>query len=825
MPDAALEAYADAPAGGRATSPDERDLKAVALGSAGPVRAAFATPGLLTSLYFRPYTELWQPLPRDWIEVRVEAVGLNWKDLSLCTGRVDQNNLSNEYCGVVTEVGAGVNGDLGLGLEVGDRVYGLGKGHFGNYTRVPARFARKLSADVDADAAEAATMPVVHMTAVYAFEHLVRLREGQRVLVQSASGGLGIAALQLARHKGAEVFATVGSADKARFLAENLGVPADRCFSSRDPADLPRMMRATQDRGFDVIIAVAQGDMLYESIKALAPTGTLIDMGRMDVVGSKTVALELFQKSAGFVSFDLGLVVESDPALGGELMRAVDEHWRAGHIGPIKPLTVVDVSQLDQALLRLSKGTHVGKTVISYQDPSAQLRVYQPVVPARFDPAARYVLVGGLSALGRSLVRWMSDRGARDLVIWSRSGAKSMSPEAAALIDEMAGKGVHVQPVACDVSDGEQVARAMAEAGAGVRGVLNYAVEYQDISFDKMTEEQFRKGMAAKVWGTKHLHEATASLPLDFFVIVGSFGTVYAFPTQSTYLASNNFLDYFARHRRSLGLPVSVVALGYINDLGPLAKDPVTINLFARIKGETVTGSKVLRMLEPAFVRGGSGERSEGHDWLGRADDPLSAANIFTGVDPAVLAKMRTDEAARTKKSPAGSAPPRWYRDARVSLMLRGLDDAWRHQSSEGGGGGKAGGGAGGAGAPGSDDDMSPVAQVRRQFKTSVKNMRAAAEGVGADSKKKLQEEQAQAVAFVVDAIKATVAGMKFVDPSAVNATGTMADEGIDSLLAAEFRSWLNNAFGKNISMLDLMDAKTTINTIAQGITNEAIST
>lgn len=335
VPDAELEGYAEAVT----TTPDDHDMKMVALSSQGPVRAAFGTPGILTSLYFRPYTELWQPLPRDWIEVKVDTVGLNWKDLGLCTGRFDQNNLSNEYCGVVAKRGSDVSS-----FEVGDRVYGMGKGHFGNYTSVPAALAQKLGSD--ADPVEAATMPLVYMTAVYAFEHVTRLKKGQKVLIQSASGGLGLAAIQLARAKGADVFVTAGTAEKARFLIENMDIPFSHVFSSRDPADVLRMVRATQNGGFDVILSTAQGDMLYESIKALAPLGHLIDVGRIDVTSSKTIALELFQKSAGFTSFDLGLVVDRDVNLGGQLMRAVDEHYRAGRIGPIRPHTVSDISQL-----------------------------------------------------------------------------------------------------------------------------------------------------------------------------------------------------------------------------------------------------------------------------------------------------------------------------------------------------------------------------------------------------------------------------------------------------------------------------------------------
>ena len=342
-----------------------------------------------------------------------------------------------------------------------------------------------------------------------------------------------------------------------------------------------------------------------------------------------------------------------------------------------------------------------------------------------------------------------------------------------------------------------------------VRGVLNFAVSYQDISFDKMTEEKFQQGMTAKVFGTKRLHEATVSLPLDFFVMISSLTTVYSFPTQSTYMAANNFLDYFARYRRRCGLPASAVSLGFINDLGPLNLDPVTVNLFVRAKGQTMTGSQVLRMLEHAFVSNDDCHQEETHQqWLGYSQDPLSEANIITGIDPAVLATMKRDEVKKAN-APSFGSTPRWYRDARVSLMLRALDDAWRYHTQDSSSRGAA---------QDLDDtaDKYPVAQLRREFQTSITKLR------GMQGRDK-GEAHARTVAFVTDAIRVAVAGMLFVDPSVVNTTKTVAEHGIDSLLAAEFRNWLRDAFGKNISMVDLMDARTKIDALSPRVVDEAI--
>jgi NADPH:quinone reductase-like Zn-dependent oxidoreductase/SAM-dependent methyltransferase len=577
VPDHGLAAHTETP-----ESKVSRQSQLVTLDSQGPVRAAFEVPGILSSLYFRPYTELQEPLPHDWIVVKVAAVGLNWKDLSLSSGRFDADNLSSEYTGTITEAGPNV-----VDLAVGDRVYGMGRGHFGNYTRVPAAFARKLRPQDDS--AEVATMPLVYMTAVYAFEHITRLRKGQKVLIQSATGGLGLAAIQLAQSKGAEVYASVGTPDKARFLAETMKVPASHIFSSRSLSDLSRAAATTTGGGFDVILSTSKGEMLYASLQALAPLGHLIDVGRTEVGDSKTIGLELFQKSANFSSFDLSLVLDRDPQLGSELMKTVDEHYRAGLIAPVHPFTASCVSKLDQTLLGFSKGTHVGKLVVTFQS-DALVRMAPPAPRTSFDPAARYIVSGGLGGLGRSVVSWMCTRGARDLIVLSRKGVAT--DEARMLIDSLTARGVAIQAVACDVSKLDDVLRVVREVSSSdrlIKGVVHAAVSYQDISFDKISIQRWRASLAAKVLGTRNLHEATLGLPLDFFVMTTSLESVFALATQSAYTAANVFQDAFARYRRQLGLVASTASFGFVSDVGSLATDSTTVDMFARNRTQTLT--------------------------------------------------------------------------------------------------------------------------------------------------------------------------------------------------------------------------------------------
>lgn len=746
--------------------------------SQGPICVDFETPGVIASLYFRPYTEMLQPLPADYIDVKVAAVGVNWVDLALASGRFDtaSNSLSSEYSGVITRTGSGV-----VGFSVGDRVYGVGRGHFGNYTRVPAAFAQRLQPEDDL--AEAATMPLVYMTALYALTHVAHIRQGQKVLIQSATGGLGLAAIQLARYKGAEIFASVGSADKTSFLVDVAGVQPDHIIPSRDTAAMSRAVQNTEIGGFDVILStVAGGDLLSESLDALGPNGHLIDLARMDVLESREMNLGFFQKNANFSSFDLNSVLDNDPEVGHQLMKQVEELYRKGHILPIRPFFIFKASELNHCLQNFSKGAHIGKFVISFQDVDSPIKIIKKLPTATFDFKARYIITGGLGGLGRSIIRWMSDRGAQDFVVISRRGVNT--PAAQLLVHDLAVKGVAIEIVTCDISKRQDVMHAIRKVTTvdrQIKGVIHAALSLSDLSFDKLTIDQWRSGIAAKTAGTLNLHEATLSLPLEFFVMITSTESVWAPPTQSSYIAATNFQEYFARHRRQLGLPASTVAYGLVTDVQSdfKASSTGTNDMYARNKVLTTTEWQVLAMLEPAFLRALPAR------WLGADNDPLSEANFFTCLNPAALAALFS------------TSIPRWHSDARVSLILHAMNEAQKHAQNDAGTG----------------------IVDQPAFATSATRLRHGfEEGLRAGP-----DERESTIELVLDGIRGTIADMLFIDMSSVNPEKSIAEQGVDSLVAAELRHWFYQALGTNLQTLDLLDAQVNIRTLADNIVEKAL--
>jgi NADPH:quinone reductase-like Zn-dependent oxidoreductase len=193
----------------------------------------------------------------------------------------------------------------------------------GNYTRSKASLVQKIPPD--ASITDAATMPVVYLTAIYALRHLARLEAGESILIQSATGGLGIAALRLAQSIGAIVYATVGNDEKRKLLQDDFSIPASHIFNSRDAVDIEDIMQATGHNGLDVILSSARGDGMHDAWRCIAPAGRFIEVGRTDVLASGSLALDVFKRNATFSSFDMGLLYHQKPDLVGRYVQNSSE--------------------------------------------------------------------------------------------------------------------------------------------------------------------------------------------------------------------------------------------------------------------------------------------------------------------------------------------------------------------------------------------------------------------------------------------------------------------------------------------------------------------
>ena len=279
------------------------------IGSLGPIKVTTTRPGLLSSLQFEEDVDMLGTLPDDWVEIKSEAIDVNVKDIAVATGRFDLNTYSTACCGIVNKVGP-----LVQHLQIGDRVFGFAPGNFGNFVRVPAIYQQRM--ELTDSPTELASLPISYMTALYALSHLARIEKGESVLIQSAMGALGLATLRIARHLGAEIYATVGNSAKVELLEREFGINRDRIFSSREMETPKKIWESTGKKGIDVIISSTAGEQMQEFWRCIAPLGRFIEVGRLDVINHGKLPMEMFKRNATFSSFDIALLSRQKPQLG-----------------------------------------------------------------------------------------------------------------------------------------------------------------------------------------------------------------------------------------------------------------------------------------------------------------------------------------------------------------------------------------------------------------------------------------------------------------------------------------------------------------------------
>ncbi|MCY7388570.1 MAG: type I polyketide synthase [Burkholderiales bacterium] len=591
------------------------------------MRLGFDFPGQLRNLRWESHVRV---LPQhDEIEVEVQATGLNFRDIMYALGLLSDEAIENgfagptlglEFSGVVLSAGRDTTG-----FSPGDRVVGFGPSCFAN--RVITKWTALSHIPRGLSFEAAATIPSTFFTVYYSLLHLAQLEPGETVLIHGAAGGVGIAAIQIAKWRGATIFATAGSDEKRDFL-RLLGV--EYIYDSRTLSFADDILAATDGRGVDIVLNSLAGEAINRNLRILKPFGRFIELGKRDYYENTKIGLRPFRNNISYFGVDADQLMSERPALTrrlfGEMMRLFEE----GVLHPL-PYHAFEAEDIVDAFRYMQQARQIGKIVITYHHEIVPTHVAQLVpsvegmdataasLPQRLilSANAAYLVTGGLTGFGLKSAEWLASKGAKHLVLVGRRGAAT--DEASVAIEALKAAGVEVFAAACDVSDEKALSKLLGEIAVAMpplKGIIHAAAVIEDSLIRNVTAEQLHKVLAPKVLGAQYLHALTLDSQLDLFVLFSSATTLFGNPGQGSYVAANAALESLATSRRNAGLPATCVRWGAIDDVGFLARnEKLKDALQHRMGGTALHSEAALDELENMLLANRSGLGVMELDW------------------------------------------------------------------------------------------------------------------------------------------------------------------------------------------------------------------
>ncbi|KAI0138627.1 putative polyketide synthase [Hypoxylon sp. NC0597] len=547
-------------------------------------------PGLLDTLYFEEVPDS-GPLASDEIEVEVKAIGVNFKDCLVALGRVPEDRIGCECSGLVLRAGSECR------FQPGDRVLVSALDTFRGRVRCQEMLAMEIPKGMTF--ADAGALSTNFITAYHSLVVVARLKAGESVLIHSGAGGTGQAAIQIAKICGAQVFTTVGSQKKKDLLSSLYDIPMENILNSRDLSFAAGIKRLTQNRGVDVVLNSLAGDALIASWECVASFGRFIEIGKKDIFSHNKLSMFQFARNTSFSAVDIAAMILEKPELVRDALVAICDLFNSNALHLPSPMKSFPVSQVESAFRHLQSGTNLGKVVVEVDPNDTVLAAIKEIPSWKFNPDETFVIAGGLGGQGRSISRWMVSKGAKNLVLLSRTGPKSS--HSVSFIQSLEKKGTNVYAPQCDIADVTSLGSTLDYCRRHmppIKGCIQAAMNIKDSMFENMSYESWTASLKPKVQGSWNLHE---QLPrdLDFFIMFSSISGIIGSQGQANYAVGNTFQDGLAKYRLSQGEKATSLDLGILANDGYVAENQEVLLRFLKIKQMLpMTEAEVLFLLE-----------------------------------------------------------------------------------------------------------------------------------------------------------------------------------------------------------------------------------
>ena len=499
------------------------------------------------------------------VEIEVLASGLNFSDvmkaLDLYPGLPDGPvDLGAECSGRISRVGPDCE------WQVGEEVIAVAPGSFATHVVVNQALVARKPASLSHD--QAAALPIAFLTADYALNHCARLREGDSVLIHSASGGVGLAAMQLAKLGGIRVFATAGTDEKRQYVAD---AGAVKVMNSRSLDFANETLEATQGVGVDAVLNSLPGEAITKGIASLKTGGRFLEIGKRDIYSDASLGLFPFRNNLALFAIDLDQLFKQQPARMGQMLRELVGRFEQGELEAL-PITTYEVDDTVAAYRFMQQGKHIGKVVVNFERRPSEVQVgtYSPI---SFKSDATYWVAGGLGGFGLQISKWMVEHGAQYLVLSGRSAKPK--PEVEAQLEQLRAQGANIKLLPADITKPEDVRSVLTQIDdelPPLKGIIHTAMVLEDKLLVDLDRDTLERVLWPKVLGGWNLHAETLRYELDTFVVFSSLSSVFGHAGQANYSAANALLDSLAYYRRAQGLPGTVMNWGHLGEVGYLAE-------------------------------------------------------------------------------------------------------------------------------------------------------------------------------------------------------------------------------------------------------------
>ncbi|NRA11946.1 MAG: SDR family NAD(P)-dependent oxidoreductase, partial [Crocinitomicaceae bacterium] len=552
----------------------------------------------------------------DQVEIQIKASALNFRDIMIAMGLLSDDAVNGglfgktfglECAGIISKVGSEVTN-----VKVGDEVMATAPSCLGGYAYAYGVHCVKKPAGISWH--EAASLPVVYTTAYFSLIHHCRLEKDETVLIHAAAGGVGIAAINIANAVGAEIYATVSTQEKRDYII-SIGVKPENIMNSRTLDFADEIMEKTNGKGVDVVLNSLSGEAIFKSVRCLSAYGRFVEIGKTDIYRNSKLGLQPFGNNLTYFGVDVDRLFEQKKSFGGKLFQESIDYFVEKGFKP-HPVTVFPIGKLADAFQFMGGARHIGKVIVSME---GEVDI-APATEIKFKEDGTYLLTGGASGFGLSVAQWMTTKGARNLVLMSRSGVKTDFERD--IVKKMEEDGVNVMIAKGSVNiqaDVDRIFKEVAETMPPIKGIQHAAMVLDDVSIPEIDYDKYMKVYNPKAVGCWMLHEATKDMDLDHFLSYSSISAIYGNPGQVSYVGANSFLDNFSQWRRAQGLPATTVNWGVIGDVGFVARNAsengVVVDLLYKQGWKTYTIDQACWILEQMLLNNPVQRVGTDSDW------------------------------------------------------------------------------------------------------------------------------------------------------------------------------------------------------------------